>query len=842
MPDPKRSAEVERLLTHAEWVREVARTLVHGVSLADDVAQDAWAAALERPPASVDNARGWLRQVLLNRARQTGRAESRRRRREEAAARPEAQPSAAELEDRAARQAEVLRYVLDLEQPFREVVLLRFFEDLRPPEIATRLGVPLKTVHSRLQRAFDKLRARLDREYGDTRTWCAALAVLSAGREVAPAAAGGSVLSALGAWFVNANMKIAWVAAAVVACGVGVWQVGRGAPDAPASTPRGASPEAPLVAAEAPARDDSLAASAEASPARAEVQAAPVPTVEEEPVAPRPLIRGRALDTRGEPIADVAVVLEGESGSPRARTAGDGSFELELPLEEEDTLGFRGGTTCLGVDDTAWIALRRSCVRPGNLDLEHVVVAAPVVAREGWVQDSGGLPIEGARVRLSRLSEAYYGFPVALDMTQQVGIAATTDPSGRFAFARFPEAPGLRLNVFAEGYVSRSVDIDDAPWPLVIELLSVEETDKVFLEGVVLDSHGFAAEGATVRFGGEKTKAGPGGLFRLPIEYYNADTVLCAGREGSRPAVVRGFGAELERQGGAPEPIELVLGGEPLSIRGRVVDAAGEPCAGWSVSVVDETEISQFRIPIDTAEDLARGGKGEVKTDDDGRFELAGLFERDYVLQAFDRETLHRTEEAFAAGATDAVLVAPLDTRADLAGIVVGGDGEPLAGVRLRLAMDIVKTERGSSSISGASTVTDETGLFTFEDVPARYVYLRYSGEGVLPGAYVPEDVEDGERHEVRVRRRCHFRIELEGGASAADAAEFFDAAGTLLQVNRFEANAMSAYPSAPLRDGRSEVLSVSEDAVEVVLRRGADEVGRQRVDLRPTEVTVLRL
>ena len=58
------------LLQHSEWVRQLARSLVHDANQADDVQQRTWLAALERPPADTRNIRGWLRQVLHNAARQ----------------------------------------------------------------------------------------------------------------------------------------------------------------------------------------------------------------------------------------------------------------------------------------------------------------------------------------------------------------------------------------------------------------------------------------------------------------------------------------------------------------------------------------------------------------------------------------------------------------------------------------------------------------------------------------------------------------------------------------------------------------------------------------------------
>ena len=51
----------EELLLHADFVRRLARRLVLDEHQTADLAQDAYVAALERPPASDDALQGWLK-------------------------------------------------------------------------------------------------------------------------------------------------------------------------------------------------------------------------------------------------------------------------------------------------------------------------------------------------------------------------------------------------------------------------------------------------------------------------------------------------------------------------------------------------------------------------------------------------------------------------------------------------------------------------------------------------------------------------------------------------------------------------------------------------------------
>src|SRR5688572_9794183 len=150
-------------MTHARFVRAMARELVGSSHDADDVAQDTWRAAMEHAPPQAGQLRSWLGTLVRNFARRRWRDNARREHRERAAARDEAVPGPdAILEDR-----EELRRVIDgvltLAEPYRSTVLLRFYEGLPPRTIAERMQVPVDTVQTRLRRALTILRRRLVR-------------------------------------------------------------------------------------------------------------------------------------------------------------------------------------------------------------------------------------------------------------------------------------------------------------------------------------------------------------------------------------------------------------------------------------------------------------------------------------------------------------------------------------------------------------------------------------------------------------------------------------------------------------------------------------------------------
>ncbi|MFQ5653621.1 MAG: RNA polymerase sigma factor [Planctomycetota bacterium] len=192
MPDAPLSLDPEHLLEHAGWLRALARSLVRDPSSAEDLMQQTWTAAIEAPPRQEGAARAWLGSVVRNLAARRHREMVRRHRRERLVARHEGvESSTGSLLERAELQRRVVDAVLALEEPYRTTVLLRFFEEMEPGDVARRLGIPVATVWTRLNRAMEKLRAALDSEYGDRRSaWCSLLLPLAGLEEGAGGALG----------------------------------------------------------------------------------------------------------------------------------------------------------------------------------------------------------------------------------------------------------------------------------------------------------------------------------------------------------------------------------------------------------------------------------------------------------------------------------------------------------------------------------------------------------------------------------------------------------------------------------------------------------------------------
>jgi RNA polymerase sigma-70 factor (ECF subfamily) len=148
----------------AHWARahRAAYLVVHDAAAAEDVAQDAFLAAVDaldrfdrrRPFAP------WLHRIVINRAIDWARRESLRRTVEdpERVAGGSGGGDAALAGDPAAAPgAELMAALAELAPEQRAVVVLRYLLDYRPGEIGRMLELPRGTVNSRLRRGLDRL-------------------------------------------------------------------------------------------------------------------------------------------------------------------------------------------------------------------------------------------------------------------------------------------------------------------------------------------------------------------------------------------------------------------------------------------------------------------------------------------------------------------------------------------------------------------------------------------------------------------------------------------------------------------------------------------------------------
>ncbi len=145
---------------HWRGAYRAAYLVVHDAAAAEDIAQDAFLAAVDaldrfdrrRPFAP------WLHRIVVNRALDWARREALRRRVDGGESVFEPLPPPAEIG------GEMIAALRELPAEQRAVVVLRHLLEYTPGEIARMLDLPRGTVNSRLRRGLDRLRESAEAE------------------------------------------------------------------------------------------------------------------------------------------------------------------------------------------------------------------------------------------------------------------------------------------------------------------------------------------------------------------------------------------------------------------------------------------------------------------------------------------------------------------------------------------------------------------------------------------------------------------------------------------------------------------------------------------------------
>lgn len=151
---------------HQGMVFGIAYNWLGRRSLAEEVAQEVFLELYrsQHRLESGDHVKRFLRRVVVHRLIDLSREEKRR-----------AQISLEEAPEPAAHpytpdpmlQSRLRKMVAGLPEKARVIVILRFQEDMTIPEIADLLNIPAPTVKSRLHRALESMRGKLERQRGD---------------------------------------------------------------------------------------------------------------------------------------------------------------------------------------------------------------------------------------------------------------------------------------------------------------------------------------------------------------------------------------------------------------------------------------------------------------------------------------------------------------------------------------------------------------------------------------------------------------------------------------------------------------------------------------------------
>jgi RNA polymerase sigma-70 factor (ECF subfamily) len=813
----------ERILAHGRDLRVLARRLVRDEHRAADAVQETLLRALERGFEERVPLQLWLNTVLRNLVRDDRRQARRRVEREHTVA---AQSSHSDACFRAHR--ELVAIVDRLAEPYREAILLRYFEELPPRRIAAHLGVPVKTVKARLHRGLGLLREELERRHGGKEAWLEAFAPFA----LVPSG-----------WFSGA--AVASLAGASLLVGAGALALAprgtvpspAGAPGSTLLTPRSTEPaRTPLSSTAHTQREAALSAPAS-------VTRGGRPPLAHADLSSR---TGRVLDANGFGLGDVRVgYREGIDVLPVSSDA-DGGFVL--PVLEEAI-----------VSRDARYATVLASVRPSEgSEEERIVVVAPSVRLAGTVRDPVGKPLAGVGVHL-RIPMSFRGrFREILDGSREEEWNATTDAEGRFELPAVPALDAAEVAAWsghAHGRGVRVPDHDELALELVLDRGEFRPgADALHVVGEVRHADGALAPGARVLFGDVSTVSDAYGLFELYAPAGSASTsfsisdgqtiqfgsgpteprTLIAVHAGEQPAT-QTPGRDSEGRECFARFVRLWLGEPALSLEGIVFGTDGRPLVDALVWIEDLSFAAKSLEGFWTLEHLMAGKTDGwqdrwfvARTDEGGRFRLTGLAARDYRLAALDPATLQVVHAGpFAAGTDSAELVFdPRDLWRRVEGRVVDLRGAPLEGLAAHLERVSFAVEARGNRWFGREelppVLTDTEGRFSFERVPRAGIVLRVDG---LPPAKV-ELASVADPLDVRVVQPWlgHVQIEVDAFPArgklvildASEAAlEFFVVGGG----NLWHLWDLDLGDPTKIADGQTPVLRVPGEARWVVLR-----------------------
>jgi len=770
--------DIERLLAHEGFLRELAVRLVADPQSADDIVQDTWVAALERPTAVRTSARGWLAAVARNAARMRRRSGARRSRRERQVARPEAIPSPADLVERERTRRLVLSAVLRLEEPYRSTVILRFYDSLPPRAVARRLGVPVETVRTRTRRALERMRQDLDRRHESRRAWSALLVpFLSPGPGASASAALGGVL------LMSAKIRaLAVVLLALLLGGGATWL----ALDLGGSSGDGREGGTPLAGG-SPAEEATLVGRAPQG-GGADAEGAPG-----EPgldifrkTRARGVLRGFVYSGRThEPVADALVEALMERGkTPNgmflrsrpmegtgARTDARGRFVIEdVPLgawRVRVTHAEEGVAEAVGVAaaDPQWLRLYPL---PERSDERTFLVR---------VVDEQKRAVPGARV------ECVCGLGAEPIVTE-------TDAEG---LARIQDVPFVEHS--ALGWVTASAGGALGRIPLSLDLLGrrtrTDPHELVLAPGGAIEGRLAAPAGADLdgirvaalcMTGGQGTWANaveqtavadadgafrlarlPAGTYTILVQAHGGLRMDLPTRENNGPDDWDPLRVEVEAGRTANVEVPLIPGG---TIRGRVVTTDGSPVAGCRV------EVHLPQGPWDYPERVLRRGVPlwrldsvwpdarrfeltwrVLATDGEGRYEATGLLPGPYRVRVVPEPHLSFDRQE------------PVDVR-DGAVVEVEHRVEPAGTLELvTRPSDSLGLRRVGSATFAATFVTPSghLGALTIPGLPvgAWEVLHVHSDPSIEPVAAATFQIREGELTYLDVSDRGDARIRL---------------------------------------------------------------------------------
>ena len=378
---------------------------------------------------------------------------------------------------------------------------------------------------------------------------------------------------------------------------------------------------------------------------------------------------------------------------------------------------------------------------------------SPGATLSGEVRDEAGAPLAGVEVRTAASAMSWMGGGSTR--------SAITDAEGRFTLLAV-EPGDQQLEAELDGWRDyRGPTFTAADGEHVKGLRLVLDRGEA-IRGVVRWPDGTPAADAVVsaeslqrsgfgNWGGVRvqrageTRSAADGSFALGGLESGSYTVRASLDRSSDPEASAVWRAAEESVATATSGLLLQLEG-PVSFRGRVLDDRGEP-------------VQAFTLRVESTE---QGGPRERQsyTAPEGSYVFARVGPGEWEVEVEAEGYTHPEPAKLVLSAEGTELDLSLERTVGLAGIVLDGDGAPLAGATVR-ADDGSSTSNPWMGPGGETTETDAEGHFHFDELSAGTLTVSASADAWADSAPQTFQLTPGSTYEdARLQLRVGGRIE----------------------------------------------------------------------------------
>jgi uncharacterized GH25 family protein/protocatechuate 3,4-dioxygenase beta subunit len=418
------------------------------------------------------------------------------------------------------------------------------------------------------------------------------------------------------------------------------------------------------------------------------------------------------VSVRSDPMAGGGRVMRFDGNDNGATTDPSGEYTIDTLEPGEKTFTF---------SRSGYIAQQKTVTIAGGKDSRLDAQMSTGMRATGFVVTDSGAPVPEADVRALSASE------------MDGGRGGRSDSNGAFTIEGL--APGhYTFNAAKSGYTSgivRDVDIaSSGPVRIILKSGGVITGHVNGLTAQELEQTTVYANGAgnaSGPMGGSTAPVDSGGNFR--VEGAPSGTVRISARTGAM------FGGSSKSA--APKTVELEPGG------------TAQVDIDFKSSTVIRGRVTRNGAAVPNAQVMfiPRGGRSQTSSsaaaDADGRYELSGLDDGPYTVQAVDMERLNpfATQYEVHGSGTFDITIKTVTLRGH---VVDAADARPLADASVEL-----RPSTGQTIFGGRGGQTDAAGNFVIENIASGSYQITADKSGyghesrqVIIGDSTPEDVQ----------------------------------------------------------------------------------------------------